>query len=128
MSVTATSSNPSHFSPPSFSMQDSGPSLVGGTGGYGYDLAYAPNGDLLAANDSVNGNWFYTYDDFNRLVASSCSSHCTDGQNTQAFSYVYERYANRWQQNVTAGSGPQPQLTFNGNNNRMDGYSYDASG
>ena len=83
---------------------------------------------MVAANDSVNGTWTYSYDDFNRLVSSACSANCPDGQNTQGFGYVYDRYANRWQQNVTAGSGPQPQATFNGNNNRIDGDSYDADG
>ena len=28
----------------------------------------------------------------------------------QNFTYVYDRWGNRWQQNVTAGSGPAPQL------------------
>ena len=32
---------------------------------------YAPNNDILAANDSVNGNWNYAYDGFNRLCASN---------------------------------------------------------
>src|SRR6185437_14245995 len=41
--------------------------------------SYAPNGDVLGANDSANGNWTYAYDDFNRLKGSSCSSHCPDG-------------------------------------------------
>ena len=61
-------------------------------------------------------------------MSSACSANCPDGQGTQGFGYVYDRYANRWQQNVTAGSGPQPQATFNGNNNRIDGDSYDADG
>ena len=61
-------------------------------------------------------------------MSSACSAECPDGQGTQGFGYVYDRYANRWQQNVTAGSGPQPQATFNGNNNRIDGDSYDADG
>ena len=79
---------------------------------------YAPNGDILAANDSVNGNWTYSYDDFNRLVGSNQNS----GQ--AVYSYVYDRFGNRWQQN-----GPHSmQLSFSGANNRMDGYSYDAAG
>src|SRR5207302_83570 len=79
---------------------------------------YAPNSDILAANDSVNGNWTYSYDDFNRLSGSNQNS----GQSV--YSYVYDRFGNRWQQN-----GPHTMmLTFSGANNRMDGYSYDASG
>lgn len=33
-----------------------------------------------------------------------------------AFNYKYDRYGNRWQQNVTAGSGPMPQYNFDNNN------------
>lgn len=95
---------------------------------YSLSLGYAPNGDVTSTNDSVNGNWTYSYDDFNRLMGSSCTSHCPDGQNTQAFSYSYDRFANRWKQTVTAGSGGTSSLTFTGGNNHMDGYSYDAAG
>jgi RHS repeat-associated protein len=84
---------------------------------------FAPNGDILAANDSANGNWTYTYDPFNRLLSSNTTG--------QAYTYDYDRFGNRWHQN-----GPHSMmLTFTGNNpanpannNRMDGYSYDAAG
>ncbi len=33
---------------------------------------YSGNGDVVSAKDSVNGNWSYTYDDFNRLVSARC--------------------------------------------------------
>jgi RHS repeat-associated protein len=67
----------------------------------------------------------YTYDAFNRLVGSNENS----GQ--AVYSYVYDRFGNRWQQN-----GPNSMiLAFTGNNpsnpqnnNRMDGYSYDTAG
>jgi RHS repeat-associated protein len=39
-----------------------------------------------------------------------------------------DRYGNRWQQNVTAGSGPQPPYSFNSSNNQIVSYSYDAAG
>ena len=86
---------------------------------------------MITANDSANGNWSYGhYDPLNRLVSSSCSSHCPDGANTQGFSYVYDRYGNRTQQNVTAGSGPQPQYSFSASTNHVTsgGYQYDAAG
>ena len=130
LSAGSATSQPGSFSGPSFSVGASGGNLVSGTNptSYGYALTYAPDGDVVAANDSVNGIWTYTYDDFNRLVSSACSANCPDGQNTQGFGYVYDRYANRWQQNVTAGSGPQPVATFNNAKNQLDGYSYDADG
>jgi len=54
----------------------------------------------------VNGNWSYSYDDFNRLSTVSNSSLM------QAFSYTYDRYGNRWHQDVTAGTGGTEHLTF----------------
>ena len=44
---------------------------------------YAPNGDILAANDSVNGNWTYTYDDLDRLATATATG--------QAYTYAYDR-------------------------------------
>jgi len=77
---------------------------------------YAPNSDILQANDSVNRNWTYAYDAFNRLASASKTG--------SSYTYDYDRFGNRWHQN-----GPHAMmLTFSGNNNRMDGYSYDAAG
>ena len=83
---------------------------------------YAPNNEILAANDSVNGNWVYTYDDFNRLstaVASNKGLGC---------SWDYDRYGNRWHQNTYNGSCVTPTASFLGANNRIDGRSYDSAG
>jgi YD repeat-containing protein len=79
---------------------------------------YAPNGDILAANDSVNGNWTYTYDNFNRLLTAVATG--------QSYSYDYDRFGNRWHQN-----GPQSsQLSFDANNHVAagNGVFYDAAG
>src|SRR5579885_538711 len=62
---------------------------------------------------------------FHRLVGANKNNGAA------VFSCVYDRFGNRWQQN-----GPNSmQLTFTGNNpgnpqnnNRIDGYSYDAAG
>ena len=83
--------------------------------------SYAPNSDILTANDSVNGNWAYTYDDFNRLLTSNQNNR------QSVYSYDYDQYGNRWHQNGPFPNPPQP-LSFTGNNNRMDGSSYDAAG
>jgi|SRR5579864_15299 len=104
---------------------------------YGYNVTYAPDGNTLTVQDSVNGNWTYTYDDFNRLATSNQNN----GQ--QGYSYRYDQYGNRWQQNVTAGTGSTSVLTFsvngaagaNGNcyhgqglTNQPDTYCFDAAG
>jgi len=43
------------------------------------------------------------------------------------WSYAYDRYGNRWAQNVTAGSGPSFNQAFNGRN-QIVGFTYDANG
>jgi RHS repeat-associated protein len=88
---------------------------------YNFGLGYAGDSNIVTGNDSINGNWTYTYDDFNRLSASNKNS------GAQTFTYAY-RYANRWQQNAPQG-GPAPQYSFNGNN-QITGSSvtYDAAG
>jgi RHS repeat-associated protein len=83
---------------------------------------YAPNGDILAANDSINGNWTYAYDAFNRLIGSN------QNNGTNTYSYVYDRFGNRWQQNVTHGSGSTSNLGFDANNRIVSGVTYDAAG
>jgi RHS repeat-associated protein len=89
---------------------------------YSFALGFAPDNDIVTGNDFINGNWNYGYDDFNRISASNKNS----GQ--QTFSYVYDRYSNRWQQNAPQG-GPAPQYSFNGNNQITgSGVLYDAAG
>jgi RHS repeat-associated protein len=88
---------------------------------YSFTLGYAPDSNILTGNDSLNGNWTYTYDDFGRLA--------TSGKTGQAFEYKYDQFSNRWQQNVTQGSGPAPQYTFDANNHiTTSGVTYDAAG
>ncbi len=61
------------------------------------------------------------YDDFNRLITSTCTANCPQNPSGLAFNYVYDRYGNRWQQNVTAGTGQGPLYTFSSSNNRITG-------
>lgn len=98
---------------------------------YTFALTYAPNGDVLSANDSVNGTWNYGtnstglngYDDFNRLLLA------TSG--TSTYSYLYDRVGNRWEQllNGSCAAGTASCLTFDANNHESNGLlSYDAAG
>jgi RHS repeat-associated protein len=96
--------------------------------------SYAPNGDVLAATDSANGSWNYSYDQFNRLVCANLASNgtCkTPPSGAPTYTYVYDRFGNRWQQNGQVFN----TVNFTGNNsaspantNRVDGYSYDTAG
>jgi RHS repeat-associated protein len=120
LSTSSTTSQSQYFSQSSFGGSPSGPTLVGGADGqaraYSIGLTYAPNNNVLSANDSVTGNWTYVYDDFNRLKSANGS---------QSYSFDYDRYGNRWHET------PGAQYTFTGNNNHIDsgsGVSYDARG
>ena len=52
----------------------------------------------------------------------------TAAQSGQALNWDYDRYGNHWHQNVTLGSAGTSSLSFSGNNNRVDGETYDAAG
>jgi YD repeat-containing protein len=109
-------------------------SLQVGSGGavYGLTIGYAGNGNVTSANDCgggncVNGNWTYGYDDFNRLA--SATNAATNP--SQVYTYAYDRFGNRWQQNYTQGQGAgwPMQLSFNASNQiSTEGYRYDAAG
>jgi RHS repeat-associated protein len=95
---------------------------------YSFALSLAPDGNITSATDSVNGNWTYSYDQFNRLVGSS--------QNSNAQTYVYDRYGNRLQQgtstyvfdnnNHISGSGVTYDALGNVTNDGFHTYAYDA--
>src|SRR6185437_3479350 len=122
-------SNPSGYFPTSsFSASPtSATAMTGGAAGspslYSYALSFANDGSIIGGNDSANGNWSYGYDEFNRLTSSNKNS------GAQTFTYAYDRFGNRWKQTVTAGTGPQPSYTFDGNNRITGaGMTYDALG
>ncbi len=104
-------------------------SVVGGPGVYDIlSVGYAPNNNLLGVADSIlGGTWTYTYDDINRLKTTN-GVGSTYGN--VGYSYDYDRYGNRWHQNVTAGSGFGSSLSFDSANHVAagNGYTYDAAG
>jgi RHS repeat-associated protein len=92
----------------------------------GGSLGFAPNGDVLYDNDSVNGDWVYQYDDFNRVMQATCSASCPIAKGV---AYTYDRYGNRWSETVTSGSGIQPSYTFDASNHASGaGVAFDAAG
>jgi RHS repeat-associated protein len=117
-SLSISTSPGSGFLSPSFTGTTNGPALT--YGAYQVTVGHASNGDVTSAQDTVNGNWTYTYDEFNRITAASSSD--------TSLAWTYDRFGNRWDQNVLAGSANQPHNTFNSQNNRADAYSYDSAG
>ncbi len=95
--------------------------------GYAFGTWGSTNNGDITAWYSYRQNFYrtYTYDSVNRLSAMSSSndpSACTGIQ------WVYDAWGNRRDQNNTGGNCGQFHNTFSQNNNRMDGYSYDANG
>ncbi len=83
-------------------------------------------GQVTYSGDALLGQHRnYTYDEFGRLTG--LSTEANSGSNI-AMNFIYDRWGNRWGQNITAGSGPQPQLSFNTANNQVNGYTYDVAG
>lgn len=138
-SLSASSStNSADFSGTSFPATTSGSTLTGGADqgagtytAYSFNIAdpntgnsgYAPNGNVLFANDSVNGAWAYTYDEFNRLLTAVSANR------GEGCSWDYDRYGNRWEEKPYNGSCYTSNFTFRGGNNRIDGADlYDAAG
>jgi len=123
--------NSSLFSSPSFIASPSSGVMNGGTSAALYNWtinSYAPNGDVLSMTDYVMGNWTYAYDDFNRLAGGTATAGVDDGLE---LNWTYDRYGDRWSQAATGSgnaSAVQPNLSFTGNTNRVDGWSYDAAG
>lgn len=93
---------------------------------YSYSLSHAPDGQIVQAVDSVNGTWNYTYDAFNRL---SSAAEVNGSSVINGLSWDYDRYGNRWNQNVSAGSAPTPQVGYSWINNKAtSSVSYDVAG
>lgn len=99
------------------------PYCTGGSQTYGYTVGWSGERATGICDTALNRCSSYGYDDLNRLASQTVTSGAADN-----FTYLYDRYGNRWQQNVTGGSGPAPQFTFNKATNQISGYTYDAAG
>jgi RHS repeat-associated protein len=80
------------------------------------------NGDVLSASYAGGGLSYtqaFTYDSLNRLGTAQ-----ENGRASWSQTNGYDRYGNRW---IDLGGGVQ-SLYFNAANNRISGWSYDASG
>jgi YD repeat-containing protein len=91
----------------------------------GFYVYWSGSRAYASGENYVGQGMTYQYDDFNRLTGMKNSA----GQAT--YSYVYDRYGNRWQQNAQQGGASFSQ-SFNAvtSNNQLSsgGYTYDAAG
>jgi RHS repeat-associated protein len=96
-----------------------------GTSGTGY----AGNGNVLQAQDSVNGNWTYAYDNMSHLISAQQAAGAGPvGSGGGTATWTYDRFGNRWSQTVTSQTAQE--FTFTKGTNRPDqsAASYDAVG
>jgi RHS repeat-associated protein len=67
------------------------------------------------------------YDNFNRLI--SANEVNSSGTTIDGLSWDYDRYGNRWHQNLTAGTGTSTSMSFDtGSNHATSNTLYDAAG
>ncbi len=102
---------------------------TGGSTYFSLAYTYAINGRITQITNALNGakSEKYTYDDLNRLLTAQLGP---DASIVRKYQYDYDRYGNRWGQNVIAGSGYGGQNSFNTASNRVTstGFAYDTSG
>jgi RHS repeat-associated protein len=90
---------------------------------YGFAITRSGSQIKVISDNIVGYGTTYGYDEFNRLSSS------TNNAGQQLYSYVYDRYGNRWQQNALQG-GSNFTAAFNTATNHITtaGYAYDAAG
>jgi RHS repeat-associated protein len=101
-----------------------GTGTCSGSSVYSFSLGFAPNSNVMTANDSVNGNWTYSYDQLNRLSGASSTS----GQSCKGLSWTYDAWGNRTDQTVTNGTCNTFHAMAGTNNRLASPYTYDAAG
>ncbi len=96
---------------------------------YGYVQNGGNNGQITSITDNVDPtrSMTYSYDPLARLKVAFAGPEANP---TWKLDWDYDRYGNRPNQNVRAGSPPGPQLTIDPATNRITGtgYGYDANG
>jgi len=137
---------PTLFPSPSFAAVTT--TMIGGTAPksvYYYGVpstgGYAPNGNILAASDSINGYWIYTYDTLNRLTSGAAMTGAYFGD---IFCWAYDSFGNRTMQAMQTSScsaSATPTARYGANNQvnwvsqsapsavlAVGGFVYDAAG
>jgi RHS repeat-associated protein len=97
---------------------------------YSYSQTGGNNGQVTSISDSIDSGRTvsYTYDALGRLSTAGTLGSANYSQ--WGLSFTYDRYGNRTNQTVTAGTVPSNSVVVNPATNRIttSGYSYDADG
>ncbi len=89
----------------------------------GFYVTWSGSRAINSGENYVGQGMTYQYDDFNRLTGMKNSA------GTATYSYVYDRYGNRWQQNaLQGGAGFSQSYSAATNQLSSGGYQYDAAG
>jgi RHS repeat-associated protein len=123
VSIQLNAANEINPPPLPFTATISAPTMAGGADSsafvYALDVGTDPSGTIFSANDSVNGNWQYFYDNQSRLQQAFTPS--------LGYQYDYDRYGNRLHQTpLNGGSGSS--LVYVNNQISDPAIQYDASG
>lgn len=96
---------------------------------YGRTQNGGNNGQITQITDNVRParSATYTYDALKRLQ-SAVTTGGAPGFGKWGLSWTYDRFGNRTNQTVTAGSAPTQSAAVDSATNRMVGYGYDANG
>jgi RHS repeat-associated protein len=98
------------------------PSIACSAQRYGFNVGARKGSQITNVSDNITGqNTVYGYDEFNRLTSANF------GAGAKTFSYVYDLYGNRWQQNAPQGGGLATSFTFP-SKNQINTAGYDAAG
>ena len=133
------------FSSPSF-MAISSPSMSNGTAAnlvYYYFVptgGYAPNGNILVHSDMVMGDWYFGYDNVDRLISAApdatAPSQYLSPNPYSCWSWQYDSYGNRTQEAYAKSPcpgtpTPQTSVSVSTANNHIlpaSGFVYDSAG
>jgi RHS repeat-associated protein len=76
---------------------------------------------MQLSDSALVRNLTMSYDEFGRLTSAVQAPSIS-------YTYGYDRWGNRWSQNISLYEGQSVQLSFNTANNQVVGASYDAAG
>lgn len=106
------------------------PTSVAAGSVYSLALGYSGTGDIISANDSVNGNFNNIAYDYVHRLGSASAQHPLSG--CYGLNWSYDYVGNRTAQSVglNGGTCPTSSLDYNTNNQIItpSGYQYDAAG
>ncbi|MEO8727028.1 MAG: RHS repeat-associated core domain-containing protein [Acidobacteriaceae bacterium] len=99
---------------------------------FNYNMTFTGDGNIVHKDvglnsSTTNEHWDYAFDEFNRIAGANQTNAA---QVLHNLTFKYDQYGNRWQQNITSGTGTTVNYAFDLSTNHVQNanYSYDALG